>query len=269
MKKLKNKNIGLAITACACLALFLILTALVLFVDVAAAGESGARVGLSHINEAVFNDLGKNGAFKKITNICAGVGALTIAFFVGLFIFQWIKRKSLKKIDLDLYFALVAGVLALVFYVFFELVVVNCRPILIDGGFEKSYPSSHTMFVTVFVGVGVVEAFSRLKKEWAKWLVFAAGVCVMLLGGVGRLFAGVHWLTDVIAGYLLGGAVVFAFAYIAFRFKDLKENGNKDENGDDIKPEKNKQETNENLSDEKIEHNITENSEIKLEENII
>ena len=95
MKKLKNKNIGLAITACACLALFLILTALVLFVDVTAAGESGARVGLSHINEAVFNDLGKNGAFKKITDICAGVGALTIAFFIGLFIFQWIKRKSL------------------------------------------------------------------------------------------------------------------------------------------------------------------------------
>lgn len=268
MKKLKNKNIGLVITACVFLALFLVLTALVLFVDVAAAGDSGARVGLSHINEAVFNDLGKNGAFKKITDVCAGVGVLTIAFFVGLFIFQWIKRRSLKKIDLDLYFALAAGVLALVLYVFFELVVVNCRPILIDGGFEKSYPSSHTMFVTIFVGVGVVEAFLRLKKEWAKWLVFAAGVCVMVLGGVGRLFAGVHWLTDVVAGYLLSGAVVFAFAYIAFRFKDLKEAGNNNENNVEIKPDENEKNADENLSDEKIENDLTENAEIRIDENI-
>ena len=46
------------------------------------------------------------------------------------------------------------------------------------------------------------------------------GVLMMLVMSVGRLASGVHWLTDVLGGVLLGIIEIFAKAYISTQLSD-------------------------------------------------
>ena len=50
----------------------------------------------------------------------------------------------------------------------------------------------------------------------------AAGVLMMLVMSVGRLASGVHWLTDVLGGVLLGAALTAAYAGVVARLDAAK-----------------------------------------------
>ena len=52
-----------------------------------------------------------------------------------------------------------------------------------------------------------------MKENYVQKLIALLGLTVVLV--LGRLFSGVHWLTDILAGILLSAALLFVFA--AFR----------------------------------------------------
>ena len=63
-----------------------------------------------------------------------------------------VQRKSLARVDRDLY-ALAGLYVALgMCYIFFEKFIVNYRPVILDEGLEASFPSSHTMLATLPLG---------------------------------------------------------------------------------------------------------------------
>ena len=83
--------------------LFILLIVLVKTVDVAAIGPAGTSIGLSKINGAVSGFFGTNMFWYKLTNvigILAILTALCFALFGGL---QMILRKSLVKVDKELF----------------------------------------------------------------------------------------------------------------------------------------------------------------------
>ena len=95
------------------------------------------------------------------------------------------------------------------FYVAFEIITINYRPILIDGVLEASYPSSHTMLATCFMTTAIIELNRLLKGKKTLLIVLdVIFVAIAALIVIGRLLAGVHWLTDIIAGLLLSGALI-------------------------------------------------------------
>ena len=64
------------------------------------------------------------------------LGLVPIAFCLGFAIFglaQWIKRKSLLKVDLSILALGGFYLLVMATYVLFEYVVINYRPVLIYG----------------------------------------------------------------------------------------------------------------------------------------
>lgn len=70
-----------------------------------------------------------------------------------------------------------------------------------------SFPSGHTLGSTavILASAGVLAVGTRTALRVA---VAVAAVSAVLLIGLSRLYLGAHWATDVLAGWLLGGAVV-------------------------------------------------------------
>jgi membrane protein DedA with SNARE-associated domain len=70
-----------------------------------------------------------------------------------------------------------------------------------------SMPSGHTaMAVAFFFGIGALIASALPTRK--RWPIYATAFFITILVGVSRLYLGAHWLTDVLAGWLLGMAVV-------------------------------------------------------------
>ena len=67
-----------------------------------------------------------------------------------------------------------------------------------------SFPSGHTAGATVFYGFLAAYLATRPRaKRWQGWIVAVAAGMILLVG-VSRIYLGVHYLTDVIAGMVEG-----------------------------------------------------------------
>ena len=194
------------------LAAFVLWTVLVSLVDIRAIGPNGSSVGFAALNGYVHKFTGVNFHLYTITD-WLGLVPIGVAFgFAILGLVQWIKRKSLLKVDRSLLALGGFYMVVLVAYIFFEVVVINYRPVLLGGYLEASYPSSTTMLAMCVMPAAMMQLNARIKND-----VFRR--CVMILIAVftafmviGRLLSGVHWLTDIIAGALLSAGLVMLYA---------------------------------------------------------
>ena len=80
----------------------------------------------------------------------------------------------------------------------------RARPELFDSGYQASFysfPSGHATVAVGFYGMLTLILAYRLRGR-ARWTVVISGVLVVLLIGFSRLYLGVHYPTDILAGYL-------------------------------------------------------------------
>ena len=190
-------------------ALFILFTVLLTCVDVQPIGPRDSAVGFAAVNGWAFDRIGVHWFWYHITD---WLGLVPIAFAIGFAavgLWQWVRRRSIRKVDGSI--LLLGGFYLLVMgcYVFFEQVVINYRPILMDGGMEASYPSSHTVMVLCLMSTAAMElrTLCRERKALCRCVdVFA--VLLIFITVAGRLLSGVHWLTDIVGGVLLSAALV-------------------------------------------------------------
>lgn len=84
---------------------------------------------------------------------------------------------------------------------------------------DYSFPSGHAIFYSVFFGLMGFYALVMPKLKTAeRAILLIISFPLILLIGSSRVYLGVHWPTDVIAGYLLGLALLelLIFAYLGF-----------------------------------------------------
>src|SRR5215210_2456071 len=80
----------------------------------------------------------------------------------------------------------------------------RARPELFDSGYRASFysfPSGHATVAVGFYGMLTLILTYRLRGK-ARWAVAVSGAIVVFLIGFSRLYLGVHYPTDVLAGYL-------------------------------------------------------------------
>ncbi|MET7465371.1 phosphatase PAP2 family protein [Nonomuraea sp. NPDC005501] len=95
-----------------------------------------------------------------------------------------------------------------------KIVVARARPHLPDPvalAPGDSFPSGHAVNVTLGAGVVVLLLLPHLPR-WGRWVAWCVAWFLVLSVGYTRIALGVHWVSDVVAGIVLGVAVVAATA---------------------------------------------------------
>ncbi len=193
---------------------FAVWTVLVSFVDVAAIGPQGSTVGFAHINSWFHSVTGVNMWLYSVTD---WMGLVPVAIGLGfgvLGLVQWVKRKNILNVDFSI---LVLGgfyIVTLAAYLIFEEVVINHRPILIEGFLEASYPSSTTLLTLCIMPTAAMQFDLRLKNRGARNCVILLITLFTVFVVIGRLISGVHWLTDIIGGAFLSGGIVSLYKFV-------------------------------------------------------
>ncbi|MEU9860105.1 phosphatase PAP2 family protein [Streptomyces sp. NPDC047971] len=87
----------------------------------------------------------------------------------------------------------------------------------VDSAHYASFPSGHAMTATVSCGLLLWVLALHWREGWRGWSVIAVTAVVSVLGvGWTRVYLGVHWPSDVVAGWLLGIFLV-TVSIITFR----------------------------------------------------
>lgn len=71
----------------------------------------------------------------------------------------------------------------------------------------SSFPSGHTAAAAAYAAIAVV-VFWHTRKRWARILIVVLSLLVPVIVAVSRMYRGMHFLSDTIAGALLGFAAV-------------------------------------------------------------
>lgn len=193
------------------LSAFLLWTVAVRCVDVAAIGPQESVVGFATANQFIHNLTGVHMQLYVITDWLGLVPILVCMFFALLGLIQWIKGKHLRTVDRSI---LILGgfyIVVMAVYILFEFVIVNYRPILIDGFLEASYPSSTTTLVMCVMPTAITQCRIRVKHYILKRCLCLVITAFILFMVIGRLISGVHWFSDIVGGVLLSSGLVMLY----------------------------------------------------------
>ena len=194
---------------------FVLWTVLVRLVGVDRIGPLESEVGFATINNAFHDFTGVHWFLYMLTD---WLSIIPLAFVIGfaiLGLYQWIKRKSLFKVDYDLLVLGAFYIATMAVYLFFEIVTINYRPILIAGILESSYPSSTTMLVLCVMISVIMQFQKRIKKAKLKrCLIWAIAVFTAFMV-LARLISGVHWLSDIIGGVIVSFGLLLMYCYFS------------------------------------------------------
>lgn len=208
MKKTQNHSLCGALCLLAAFALW---TIALITIDVQPVGPEGSPVGLASLNLHMHRLTGVHLPLYQLTDWLSLAPVFLAMGFALLGLTQWICRRHLLKVDRSL---LILGgfyLTVMAAYAFFEAVVINYRPVLIDGFLEASYPSSTTMLVMCVMPTAKMQLMKRMKNRFLRRVVSLAINAFTVFMVVARLISGVHWLTDIIGGALLSAGLVLLY----------------------------------------------------------
>ena len=81
-----------------------------------------------------------------------------------------------------------------------------------------SFPSGHSMVSAAFYGFLIYLIYKNIKNKYLKWGLITLLSCTVLLIGTSRIYLGVHYTSDVIAGFLISISYLIIFTHFSKEF---------------------------------------------------
>jgi membrane-associated phospholipid phosphatase len=139
------------------------------------------------------------------------IGDPLVLFISCLILGTWLLRLKQKSEATTL---AIAAIGAIGLNILLKHLFSRARPALwdriVDVG-QYSFPSGHAMVSMVIYGfIGYILANRYRRQQW--WIVSLTTLLVIAIG-FSRLYLGVHWPTDIIAGYAAGLVWLIACIY--------------------------------------------------------
>jgi len=171
-----------------------------------ASGDPGDPLGPAWVEEMFrdFTALGGTGVLGLLTVTSVG--------------YLWLT--GLRRVAVFLLLAIVGGLLlSLALKTGFH----RARPDLVSHGamiYTSSFPSGHSMLsAVVYLTGGALLAVVHPERKVRLYLI-GCSILATLLVGVSRVYLGVHWPSDVLAGWAAGAAWAAACWFMALWFQE-------------------------------------------------
>jgi undecaprenyl-diphosphatase len=147
---------------------------------------------------------------KGVSFIFGGWFSIAVVVVIGILV--WWRIGKLEAILIP-----VAGLLSLVNTVL-KLIIGRQRPpanlVQVFYPMQTSgFPSGHAMFSIMVLGLLAYFIFINMKNRILRTVVLAGLIALILLIGISRVYLGVHWPSDVVGGYVIGGALLTALIW--------------------------------------------------------
>ncbi|MCK6462306.1 MAG: phosphatase PAP2 family protein [Candidatus Pacebacteria bacterium] len=149
--------------------------------------------------------------FKTVTYLGEWSIVLAVAIIVALVLIT--KGKKVYALTLALITFLSIGSVFILKYAI-------QRPRPIDGIIDEtsfSFPSLHAVLSVAFYGLIIYFLWERFKSPRFRFFKILFGLVLVLFIGFSRVYLGVHYLSDVLGGYLLGLFWLTAGIYASFK----------------------------------------------------
>ncbi|WP_051314966.1 phosphatase PAP2 family protein [Alteribacter aurantiacus] len=184
---------------------FLVLVALFLFLftQVARAGTADVFRGMDMLIMQLVQGVHHDEVTPLVLAITSlgGIPALTTTVVLSMVLFLFLKR-SVTALFYGAAVALGGGLNWFLKWVF-QRERPDFDPIIIEQGY--SFPSGHAMGSIITYGLLTYFIVKILPSKGAKAGVIAASTTLILFIGLSRVYLGVHYFSDIIAGFLTGG----------------------------------------------------------------
>ena len=190
---------------------FLIWTVMVMTVDAGTIGPDGSVVGFATLNGWFHQLTGVHMTLYTVTDWLGLVPVAVCMGFAALGLVQWVRRRSLGAVDVDILLLGVYYAVVLLGYLLFEMIPINYRPILIEGRLEASYPSSTTLLVLSVMPTLMFQAKRRVANIKLQSVIVLCTAAFSAFMVIGRLLSGVHWLTDILGAVLLSAGLFYTY----------------------------------------------------------
>ncbi len=82
-----------------------------------------------------------------------------------------------------------------------------------------SFPSGHAFMSIIFYGMICHFIYQICAKKWQKIILSITTAMLIFLIGLSRIYLGVHWVSDVLAGWIIGGAIL---AFFIVKLKNIR-----------------------------------------------
>ncbi len=151
------------------------------------------------------NDLAHWSAFIADTPVKIALSVVV----AGLFLWRWKRWHEAVMVGLTLIFEATA-------FIIITYIVQRPRPDverLLESPVNSSFPSGHVAAATVYGALAVI-VFWHTRAVWARALAVALAVAAPLAVAWARAYQGMHFLSDVIAGIVLGVVSIYLCARI-------------------------------------------------------
>ncbi len=153
------------------------------------------------INELV--DSAQNNVIISISTIMAYLFDPIVLAGIGMIaaIYLWLKKEKKKSITLAITLVM-AAILLKIMKPLFALE----RPLnMLVSETGYAFPSGHSAMIIVLLGMLIMIFSQKIRQK--KLAIISSAVFALIIG-LSRILLNVHWLTDILGGYLLGALII-------------------------------------------------------------
>lgn len=199
------RSIGMLVSA---LLLLITMPAFFFFIGEVAPGEPMVRADVAILNlfSSMRTPIGDT-IMVFFTSLGDGIVVTVVTAAAALYLFF---RRAWRRAT---GFLIAIGSTA-IFVPLFKALLERSRPMALYSGADSfSFPSGHATLNAVLFGICAV-LIAHDRNRWIKAGIFTVTAIYVITIGFSRVYLAAHWMSDVLAGFLFGLAIISAFAFV-------------------------------------------------------